>query len=86
MSKGSLLLVDDDRQVLESMADWLREQGYQLDAVGSQAAAIASLSRKAYDLALIDIRLRDGDARVYGDRMNDTIESSTRLSTVSAEA
>ena len=31
MNKGSLLLVDDDRKVLESMADWLREQGYKLD-------------------------------------------------------
>ena len=27
MTKGNLLLVDDDRQVLESMADWLRDQG-----------------------------------------------------------
>jgi len=27
MSKGSLLLVDDDRHVLTSMASWLREQG-----------------------------------------------------------
>ena len=35
MIKASLLLVDDDRQVLESMADWLREQGYQLDVAGS---------------------------------------------------
>ena len=36
--KGSLLLVDDDRHVLESMADWLREQGYRLDAASDRAA------------------------------------------------
>ena len=59
--RGTLLLVDDDRQVLASMADWLREQGYQLDTAGSQAAAIAAIDRRTYDLILADIRLADGD-------------------------
>jgi DNA-binding NtrC family response regulator len=61
MNKGSLLLVDDDRQVLESMADWLRGQGYQLDAVGGYVSAQAAIEKKKYDLLLLDIRLRDGD-------------------------
>ena len=30
MKSGHLLLVDDDRHVLDSMAGWLREQGYQV--------------------------------------------------------
>ena len=33
--QASLLLVDDDRHVLASMADWLREQGYKIDTAGS---------------------------------------------------
>ena len=41
MNNGSLLLVDDDRLVLDSMADWLREKGYQLDVAASYAAAQA---------------------------------------------
>ena len=61
MSKGTLLLVDDDRHVLASMADWLREQGYQVDAVPSRAEALALLGRKTYDVVLADIRLGDGD-------------------------
>lgn len=61
MNKGSLLLVDDDRMVLESMADWLREKGYALDTANSFAAAQAAIAKKAYDLALVDIRLGDGD-------------------------
>ena len=61
MNKGSLLLVDDDRQVLHSMADWLREQGYQLDTAASRAEAIAAVARKSYDVVLTDIRLADGD-------------------------
>lgn len=60
-SKGSLLLVDDDRHVLNSMADWLRSQGYQLDTAASRTEALATLARKAFDVVLADIRLADGD-------------------------
>ncbi len=61
MNKGSLLLVDDDRQVLHSMAEWLRQQGYQLDTASKLAEAIACLGRKTYDVVLADIRLGDDD-------------------------
>jgi len=61
MTKGSLLLVDDDRHVLASMAEWLREQGYQVDAAASRAEALAALSRKSFDVVLPDIRLGDDD-------------------------
>ncbi len=61
MSKGSLLLVDDDRQVLNSMADWLRGLGHDLDTAGSRAEAMKAISQKQYDVVLADIRLGDGD-------------------------
>jgi DNA-binding NtrC family response regulator len=59
---GSLLLVDDDRQVLESMASWLRDQGYQVAAAASYDQAVQQIDRQAFDLILSDIRLdgRDG--------------------------
>jgi len=66
-SRGTLLLVDDDRHLLISMADWLREQGYQTDIAATVADATAALGRRAYDLALVDIRLGDDDGfRVLG--------------------
>lgn len=58
---GSLLLVDDDLQVLESMADWLRDQGFDVDTATGQSDALERLTAKAYDLLLSDIRLQDGD-------------------------
>jgi DNA-binding NtrC family response regulator len=61
MSKRSLLLVDDDRRVLESMADWLRSQGYDLDTAARYGDALETLRRKTYDLVLCDVRLGDGD-------------------------
>jgi len=61
MKRGTLLLVDDDRQILQSMADWLRDLGFNVDAVSGQQEATAALAKKTYDLALVDIRLADGD-------------------------
>lgn len=61
MKAASLLLVDDDRQVLYSMADWLRHQGYELDTAASRSEALMAVDRKSYDIVLADIRLGDGD-------------------------
>ncbi len=61
MKQGTLLLVDDDRRLLESMSDWLRSQGYKVDVAATFAEAVKQFEKKAYEVALIDIRLRDGD-------------------------
>lgn len=60
-SRGTLLLVDDDRHVLASMADWLAAQGYQVDVAATHSAAVAALDRRTYNLALVDIRLGETD-------------------------
>jgi DNA-binding NtrC family response regulator len=61
MTKPHLLLVDDDRHVLDSMADWLRSQGFELDASPGYADALERLRKRTFDLVLADVRLRDGD-------------------------
>lgn len=61
MNKGSLFLIDDDRQVLTSMADWLRSLGYQVEVAASCAEGLAGVRRKTFDLVLTDVRLGDGD-------------------------
>lgn len=61
MKQGTLLLVDDDRHVLDAMATWLREQRYDVLAVASCEAALRTLRERTVDLVLADIRLADGD-------------------------
>ena len=61
MKNRSLLLIDDDRHVLESMAGWLREQGFDVNEATSCETAIQRLSQTNFDLVLADIRLEDGD-------------------------
>jgi DNA-binding NtrC family response regulator len=58
---GNLLLVDDDRQVLASMADWLSDQGYPTDTATTLADGMTAVNRKQYDLVLVDIRLGRDD-------------------------
>jgi len=61
MTPGTLLLVDDDRLVLDGMATSLREQGYDVHAAGGRETAISLLKERRFDLVLADIRLADGD-------------------------
>jgi DNA-binding NtrC family response regulator len=61
MTKGSLLLVDDDRYLLDSMADWLRQQGYAVRQAATYHAALQELDAQPPELLLADVRLQDGD-------------------------
>ncbi|WP_144978656.1 sigma-54-dependent transcriptional regulator [Bremerella volcania] len=61
MNQAQLLLIDDDRHVLESMGSWLREIGYAVDQASNLNQAIALIDDRPYDLILADVRLGDED-------------------------
>lgn len=61
MNHAQLLLIDDDRHVLESMGSWLREIGYVVDQASNLNQAIALIDDRSYDLILADVRLGDED-------------------------
>jgi DNA-binding NtrC family response regulator len=60
-SNASILLVDDDRHLAESMADWLSEMGYQIALAGSISEAKIQLSKATFDLLMTDLRLGNED-------------------------
>jgi DNA-binding NtrC family response regulator len=57
----SILIVDDDRVVRESLATTLIEAGYRTEMADGVRAARALVESTALDAVLLDIRLRDGD-------------------------
>lgn len=61
MAKASLLLVDDDRRLLDSMVTWLREQGFTVTPASNSREAKKAIDEQAFDLAIVDIRLGDDD-------------------------
>jgi DNA-binding NtrC family response regulator len=56
-----LLIIDDDRQLAESLTDWLGSQGFVVTQVTTAKEAIKCLKSETYDLVLCDWRLDDGD-------------------------
>lgn len=54
-----ILLVDDDANLRKTLADILRLKGYQVEAVGTGAEAVAAAARNFVNVALIDLKLPD---------------------------
>lgn len=60
-SQPRLLLVDDDRHLLESMGEWLGGMGLHVQLADSCQSAKELLRQFPFELALVDLRLQDGD-------------------------
>jgi DNA-binding response OmpR family regulator len=56
-----LLLVEDEHRLAEILTTALGKEGFAIDAVGTAAAAVEVLGAIAYDAAILDLGLPDGD-------------------------
>ena len=59
MSK--LLLVEDDKTIVENLCVFLQQEGFLIESVSGQKHAVELLEEKNYDLVLLDISLADGN-------------------------
>lgn len=57
-----ILLVEDDRDIVENLAEFLRKEGYAVKSAIGQSSVLAILEDESFDLVLLDISLADGDA------------------------
>jgi DNA-binding NtrC family response regulator len=55
--KASILIVDDENVVRDSLAKWFEEEGYSVDTATSAREALLKLPRQRWDLALVDIKM-----------------------------
>ena len=65
-----ILLVDDNRPLVENLAEILVEAGYSVRSAGSCADALA-LAVDGFDVALVDLKLPDGDGTALAQRLKD---------------
>jgi two-component system phosphate regulon response regulator OmpR len=56
-----VLIVEDDRQVRETVADYLQSHGYEVAQAGDGAAMRKALAAQVPDLVLLDVRLPGED-------------------------
>lgn len=61
MRPGNLLLVDDDKFILESMADYLRGLGHRTETARCCQEALERMAEYPFDVVLCDVNLPDAD-------------------------
>jgi DNA-binding NtrC family response regulator len=55
--QASLLVVDDENVVRESLGKWFEEEGYVVETATSAREALLKMARQRWDLALLDIKM-----------------------------
>jgi len=58
---GSILIVDDEADVLASLDELMRTEGYQTATASTAAAGLEKLDKEPFDLVLLDISLPDSN-------------------------
>jgi two-component system nitrogen regulation response regulator NtrX len=57
VSHGNILVVDDERGILDQLSGILRDEGFSVATVATGEEALASVSREIFDLVLLDVWL-----------------------------
>jgi two-component system nitrogen regulation response regulator NtrX len=58
---ASMLIVDDESGIRESLGALLRDEGYQTESVGSGEECLEQLGKRNFDLVLLDVWLKQMD-------------------------
>lgn len=69
--KASLLVVDDELIVRDSLDKWFREEGYDVTVAESAQEALAKMAANRFDLALVDIKMPGTDGVELQRRMHE---------------
>jgi len=75
VTHASVLIVDDERNILSTLTRALRVEDFDVDVAGNAGIAFEKVAAKAYDLLLLDVQLPDQDGlsilRTLRDQNND---------------
>jgi len=58
-SQGSVLIIDDEAEIRESLETLLQLEGYEVDSAADGEAGLAKLGERPFDLVLLDLALPD---------------------------
>jgi DNA-binding NtrC family response regulator len=61
MPKASVLIVDDEKNILSTLSRALRIEDYEVDVAGSAAIALEKSATRAYDAILLDVMMPEMD-------------------------
>jgi two-component system, NtrC family, response regulator HydG len=69
--KGSILIVDDEPSVRDSLRRWFQDDGFEVGTAEGANDALTRLADRRWDLALVDIRMRGTDGIELQRRMRE---------------
>jgi DNA-binding NtrC family response regulator len=69
--RGSILLVDDEPVVRESLEQWFADEGYAVRTASSGREGLAAMNAQRYDLALLDIKMPGMDGMELQSRLHE---------------
>lgn len=61
---AKVLLVEDDREIIENLTEYLSTEGYLVKSVNTQRDTMEILEKETFDLLLLDVTLKQGNG--YG--------------------
>jgi DNA-binding response OmpR family regulator len=64
--RPTLLIVDDHPMVLATLSEYLRREGFEVEATTSPAAAIDLARSRRFSLAIVDMRMPEMDGLAVG--------------------
>src|SRR5437879_9737386 len=80
-SAGSVLIVDDEAEIRESLRTLLELEGYEVEAASTGEEGLSRIGERTFDLVLLDVALPDRnglDILVDLDRKSTRLNSSHR--------
>ncbi|MCS7280218.1 MAG: sigma-54 dependent transcriptional regulator [Desulfobacterota bacterium] len=81
----SILVVDDEEIVRESLKEWLLDDGYKVDTAEDGFQALAKMREKPYDIAIIDLKMPKMDGLELMERMKE-VTPETKVIMITAYA
>jgi DNA-binding NtrC family response regulator len=73
----SILIVDDEKVVRDSLSKWFREDGYHVGVAENAAAALKQLQANKWDIILLDIKMPGVDGMELQQRIKEIDPSAT---------
>jgi DNA-binding NtrC family response regulator len=71
-NKISILIVDDELSIRESIKGWLKWSGYQVETAAGGPEALAKSAAKRYDIMLIDVKMPEMDGLTLLKKIKET--------------